>query len=151
MVEVNVKELLKDSAKMYRDPLTPEQFQGITLQQGAYDVFVRSCGEPRFIDRDQIGFRMGDLNFDVAFQPELNKYEVAAFRDGETMTILGEIDALGSDREAVRELGINVVREIYQGLKSGELTDMQIPVKVREKLDAYKNVALMVKPRFSAN
>lgn len=151
MAELGEGELLKDSAKMYRDPLTPEEFQGITRQQGAYDVFVRSSGEPQFVNRDQIGFRMGDLNFVVAFQPERNKYEVASFRDGETMTILGEIDALGSDREAVRELGIDVVREIYQGLKSGELTDMQIPVKVREKLDAFKNAALMVKPRFSAN
>lgn len=141
---------LRESAEMFRGSMSPEKFTEITNQQGAYDVCVSSKGNSKHIDRDQIGFRHGDLNFDVAFQPERGVYEFGAFRDGKMTTILGKIYS-GRDRESVRELAKSILGEVYGRVREGDFSDMEIPVLVKEKLDAYRNRVPAIKHEFSNN
>ena len=71
----------KESVVMYQKSIKAETFKEITKSQGAYDVMASSQGDPNFIDRDQVGFRYGDLNFDVAYQSEREVYELAVQKD----------------------------------------------------------------------
>lgn len=131
---------LNYTAKMYRAPMTPDKFNSIIRNYGAYDVLVTSNGNSEFIDRDQVGFRYKDLHLDVAYQPDRGVYEFAGFREGEQITVLGDIE-IGADRDKARAFVSQIIGQVYQGVKEEGLPVMSIPIVVREKIESYRVMA----------
>lgn len=129
---------LNITAKVHRGLMTSEAFEVIKKHQGVYDVLVESKGNPKYIDRDQIGFRHGTLNIDVAFQSDRQVYEFAGERDGQPMTILGSISTSGKDKDDVRRFVSQVTGRLYIELLESGLPDMEIQSFIKTDLVRYK-------------